>query len=310
MRGKIVHFIFILFTVTFFTFLLLHLAPGDPAEMKLRNMGVVVEEIAIEKAREEMGLNAPFLVQYGRWVGAMLQGDLGNSYKDGEAVFTKILRSTKYTIQLALSSLLLALFVAVPLAIVAATHKGRWVDRFILGISFVGNSLPNFVIAMGLMYFFSLKWRILPILTNQSLRGLILPSASLAIALSGKFIRLFRAEILEQLAQEYVHSARMRGVYESVLLYKNVLHNSLPGMLNVIGLSLGTLLGGTVIIETIFVWPGLGKLAMDAISSRDYPVILGFVIWMSCIFIGINSMIDWMVAKIDKRVKVEGGALE
>ncbi len=303
---RLIHLIGIMIAVSFLTFLLMYLSPGDAAAKKLNAQGVAVSEEIIEKTRESMGLNRPFLVQYGDWALHALQGDLGESYKDGFPVAGKLVKGLRYTAILALTSMALALVVALPLSILTALKKDTLLDDITRLFSFIGNSLPNFLISVLLMYFLCVRAHLLPLVANESIKGLLMPCLALSIPICGRFIRQFRAEFLEQLGKPYVSGAMLRGVKRRYVL-KNVLHNSSISILTIVGLSIGTLFGGSVVIETIFRWPGLGKLAMDAITNRDYPVIQGFVLFTSTVYVVINLLIDICYSWVDPRLrKMEG----
>ena len=300
---RLLQLIPVLFGVTLLVFGLMYLAPGDPAQKKLTAGGVAVSEEVLEETREEMGLNRPFLVQYGDWLVKALQGDLGTSFSDGLPVGAKLLNGMKYTLMLAAESFLLAVGISIPLGIYSAVRKNRIGDYIIRLISFIGNSLPNFLISVLLMYFLCIKVKVFPIIANQSLKGLFLPALTLAIPMMSQFIRQIRAEVLEQLRQPYVSGARARGVKERVILFRNVLHNSLIPIVTILGMSVGTLMAGSVVVETIFMWPGLGKMVMDAITARDYPVVQGFVVWMAIIYMAVNLITDLSYHRLDPRVQ-------
>ena len=304
--GRLIHLAWIMVAVSFLTFLLMVLAPGDAAAKKLNAQGIAVSEEILEQTRESMGLNRPFLVQYGDWALHALRGDLGVSYKDGFPVAGKLVKALGHTAVLTLSSLALALLVALPLSVVSALKKDSAIDNVTRLFSFVGNSLPNFLISVLLMYFLCVRAHLLPLTADPSLRGLVLPCLALSIPICGRFIRQFRSEILEELGKPYVTGATVRGVDRRYVLW-NVLHNTAIPMLTVVGLSVGTLLGGSVVIETIFRWPGLGKLAMDAISNRDYPVVQGFVLFTATVYVVINLLIDLCYRWIDPRLRGTGG---
>ena len=299
---RVLHLAWTMLAVSFLTFLLSYLSPGDAAMKKLNAQGVAVSEEVLEKTRESMGLNRSFLVQYGDWAWHALRFDLGTSYKDGFPVADKLLKGLKNTAMLAISSILLSLLVSLPFAFLCALKKDSWLDHLIRLFSFMGNSLPNFLISVLLIYFLCVKAKLLPVVANKSLSGLILPCLALSIPICSRFIRQFRAELLEQLGKPYVAGARARGVKSSYVLW-NVLHNASISILTIIGLSVGTLLGGSVVIETIFRWPGLGKLAMDAITNRDYPVIQGFVLLSSVIYVTVNLITDVSYHLIDPRLR-------
>lgn len=288
--------------VSFLTYLLLYLAPGDPAQKKLTAQGVAVSQEVLDATRQQMGLNRPFLVQYGSWLAGLLRGDFGVSYKDGLPVAPRLLTALGYTAVLALSSLALSLAVALPLALVTAVRKNGILDHAVQFLTFVGNSLPNFLLSVLLMYFLCIRAKLLPVIASKSFKGLLLPSLALAIPMCSRFIRQFRVEILEQLGKSYVDAARLRGVRGRYILISNVLHNALVPILTVIGLSIGTLFGGSVVIETLFRWPGLGQLAMGAISDMDYPLVQGFVILTSGIYVLVNFITDLLYHWIDPRV--------
>ena len=300
---RLLHLVVIVLGVSFLTFLLLYLAPGDPAQKKLTAQGVAVSQEVLETTREQMGLNRPFLVQYGQWLMQLLHGNLGQSYKDGMEVAPKIAKALRYTTVLAVGSLLLSLVVALPLSVWTAVKKDGVLDHIVRLLSFIGNSLPNFLISVLLMYFFCIQLKSLPVIAGQSVKGLLLPCLALSIPMCSRFIRQFRAEILEQLSLPYVTGASIRGVRMRFILFRNVLHNALVPILTIVGLSIGTLFGGSVVIETIFRWPGLGQLAMNAISDMDYPVVQGFVIVTSGIYVLINLITDVLYHWVDPRVR-------
>lgn len=300
---RLLHLAVIIIGLSFLTYLLMYISPGDPAQKKLTAQGISVSEETLEAAREELGLNDPFLLRYAKWLGGTLTGDLGVSYKDGISVSHKLVQALRYTLILSLSSLAIALAAALPLSVITAVKKDGVLDNTVRLLSFIGNSLPNFLISVLLMYFFCVKAKLLPVIADESVKGLILPCLALSIPMCSRFVRQFRAEVLEQLGRSYVLGARARGVKSSVILYKNVLHNAMIPILTIIALSVGTLLGGSVVVETIFRWPGLGKLVMDAITARDYPVIQGFVIFTSCVYVLINLAADICYRRLDPRVE-------
>lgn len=290
--------------VSFLTFLLMYLAPGDAAAKKLGAQGIAVSEEVLEATRESMGLNRPFLVQYGDWALRALHGDLGESFKDGFPVAGKLLKGLRNTAILTASSLALALLAALPLSMAAALKKDSVLDDVTRFFSFIGNSLPNFLISVLLMYFLCVRAKLLSVTANESVKGLLMPCLALSIPVCGRFIRQFRAEFLEQLGRPYVSGALTRGVKQRYVL-QSVLHNASVSILTIVGLSVGTLLGGSVVIETIFRWPGMGKLAMDAITNRDYPVIQGFVLFTSTVYVLVNLLVDLCYRWIDPRLRGE-----
>lgn len=296
----------ILLGLTFVVYGLMYLSPGDPAQKKLLAQGVTVSEEVLERTREEMGLNRPFLVQYGSWLGGVLRGDLGTSYKDDRPVAQKLGEAMKNSLLLAGSALFLSVLLSVILGIFTALHRNGIADYIIRFLSFLGNSLPNFLLSVLLMYFFCIRVKAFPVVAKNSLQGLFLPTLALSIPMISRFVRQIRAEVLEELSKPYVYGARARGVKERYILYRNVLHNAMSAIITVVGASIGTLLGGSVVVETVFSWKGVGKLAMDAISARDYPVVQGFVILMGIIFVTVNLLTDLAYHQIDPRIDLDG----
>ena len=295
----------ILIGITFLTFLLMYIAPGDAAQKKLTAQGVAVTQEQIEHTQEEMGLNDPFLVQYGKWFGNVLTGDLGTSYKDNMSVSSKLGPAFQRTLILACSSLVLALLVSIPTGIFSGVYQGGFWDHFFRLLSFIGNSLPNFLISILLMYFLCIKLHMFPVIATGSVQGLFLPTLALGIPLASRFVRQIRAEVLEEIGKDYVTGLSARGVRSSWILFRNVLRNAMSAILTIIGLSIGGLMGGSVVVETIFSWPGVGKLAMDSITARDYPVIQGFVLIMALVYVLINLLTDLCHHWLDPRVELE-----
>ncbi|HHV08783.1 MAG TPA: ABC transporter permease [Clostridiales bacterium] len=300
---RLVQLIPMILGITFLTFLLLYISPGDPAQKRLSAQGVAVTKEVLAQTREEMGLDRPFIKQYGDWLFHLLQADLGLSYKDGTPVNQKLARGMKNTFVLAAGAFLLAVAVSLPLGIYTAVRKNRFSDYCIRFICFLGNALPNFLLAIVLMYFLCIRINAFPVIAKGSLQGLFLPTVALAFPLASRLVRQVRVAVLKQLETDYVSGARARGVKKGYILFRNVLHNALPSIVTLLGLSVGTLLGGSVVIESIFMWPGLGKLAMDSITARDYPVIQGFVILMAVTYVVVNLLTDLGCRLLDPRIK-------
>ena len=302
---RLLQLIPILIGLTFLVFTLLYIAPGDPAQRKLTAQGVAVSEQVLEQTREEMGLNRPFLVRYGDWLLGVLRGDFGASYKDGMPVLPKLMRCMGKTLVLAAGSLLLALVVSVPLGVLTAARRGGVIDRLVRLLTFVGNAMPNFLVSVLLMYYLCIQVNLFPVIAKGTVQGLFLPALALAIPMASRFIRQIRAEVLEELGKPYVAGALARGVAMRTVLVHDVLRNTLSGVLTIVGLSVGTLMGGSVVVETIFRWPGIGQLVMDAISARDFPVIQGFVLLMAVIYVVVNLLTDLSYRALDPRVELE-----
>ncbi len=297
---KLASLIVILIILSFLVFGLMDLAPGDPAERKLSEQGIAISREVLEAERAKMGLDKPFFVRYGEWFSGIIRGDFGDSYKDDMPVGPKLAAGLKNTLILTVSSLLAALVIAFPLSVISAFRKNGIIDHIVRVLSFIGNSLPNFLLSILLMYFLCIKLNLFPVIAKGTVEGLLLPVFSLSIPMAGRFIRQMRAEILDQLKEDYVSGMQGRGVKQGFIVM-NVLRNSLGHIFTIIALQIGSLMGGSVVIETIFRWPGIGKLVMDSITARDYPVILGFVIIMGVIYVVINQLSDILHHVLDPR---------
>ena len=280
-------------------------AAGSDAITELYgDKGAVAQEI-IDAKRAELGLDQPFLVQYGAWLRGLLTGDMGVSYVSGKKVFDTFVSKLPATLLLTCLSVAATVVISIPLGIWAAVRQDRFVDYFLRFFSFIGNSLPNFFVALLLMQLFSIKWKLLPVISNgTTLGGAILPTLTLAIAMSAKYLRQVRATVLEELGKDYVLGAKARGVRESVTLWKSVLKSALLTIITLLALSIGSLLGGTAIIESIFMWDGVGKLAVDSITMRDYPMIQAYVVWMAIIYVGVNLITDILYHVLDPRIRL------
>ena len=292
----------VILVVTFITFSLMYLASGDPAQKKLVARGVVPTEAMLEATREEMGLNDPFLVRYIHWLTGFVQGDLGQSYAKGLPVSQLMTKAMGKTAMVAVCALVLSLVVSLPLGIWTAVRRNTAPDYLVRFFTFLANAIPSFLAALLLIYLFCIQLRWLPVLAKNNIQGLVLPTVALALPTAGKFIKQVRAEVLSELTQGYVTGARARGVKPNTILVKDVLHNAMLSILTVIGFAVGNLFAGSVIIEAIFQWPGVGKLVMDAITARDYPVIQGFVVYIAIIYVLINLVTDLAYRWFDPRI--------
>lgn len=300
---RIIQFISVLLGITFLAFSLIYMSPSDPVSVRLSAGGISADPVLVEKMTREMGLDRPFFVQYGDWLYRFLQGDMGSSYITDESVSSMILRALPYTLKMAAASLILTLMISIPLGIYTASVQNSRFDYTIRLFAFVGNALPNFIIALCLMFIFSYRLKWIPVLATTESIGLILPSLTLALVMSSRYIRQIRAAVLDEMNKGYVVGLRSRGLSESVILYKNVLKNVMVIVITLTGLSLGSLLGGTVIVETIFTWPGLGNLIMEGISHRDYPVVQAIIVWMASAFMVVNLLTDISYTLFNPKIK-------
>lgn len=294
----------VLLGVTFLSFAMMRAAGSDAITELYGDKGAVAQEI-IDAKRAELGLDQPFLVQYGAWLRGLLTGDMGVSYVSGKNVFDTFVSKLPATLLLTCLSIVATVVISIPLGIWAAVRQDRFVDYFLRFFSFIGNSLPNFFVALLLMQLFSIKWKLLPVISNgTTLGGAILPTLTLAIAMSAKCLRQVRATVLEELGKDYVLGAKARGVRESVTLWKSVLKSAMLTIITLLALSIGSLLGGTAIIESIFMWDGVGKLAVDSITMRDYPLIQAYVVWMAIIYVVVNLITDILYHVLDPRIRL------
>ena len=301
---RIVQLIPVLIGITFLSFAMMRIAGSDAITEMYGNKGGVDQAI-IDAARADLGLDKPFLTQYFSWLGGMLTGDMGTSYISGRNVFDTFVSKLPATLLLTALSILLTIIISIPLGVLAAVRHDKFTDYLIRFTSFVGNSLPNFFVAMLLMYVLSIRLGWLPVISNGlSLKSAAMPTLTLAIAMSAKYLRQVRATVLEELNKDYVYGAQARGVRGRVTLWKSVMKSSMLTIITLLALSIGSLLGGTAIIESIFMWDGVGKLAVDAITMRDYPIIQAYVVWMAIIYVLVNLITDLLYHAMDPRIRL------
>ncbi len=293
---RLLQLIPVLIGITFLSFAMMRLAGGDAVTYMYENTGSAVSQEVIDNAKAEYGLDKPFLVQYAAWFAGMVTGDMGESYVSHRDVYETFISKLPATMMLTLSSILLTIVLAIPLGILSAVKHNKWVD-----------SMPNFFAAMVLMYFLSIRLGVLPVVTNTDLgQSIILPTLTLAISMAAKYTRQVRATVLEELNKDYVTGARARGIRSRVIIWKNVMKASMLTIITLLALSIGNLLGGTAIVENIFMWDGVGKLAVDAITMRDYPIIQAYVAWMAVIYVLVNLVTDIIYHYLDPRVRLGG----
>ena len=292
---RLLQLIPVLIGITFLSFAMMRLAGGDAVTYMYENAGSAVSQEVIDNAKAEYGLDKPFLVQYAAWFAGMVTGDMGESYVSHRDVYETFISKLPATMMLTLSSILLTIVLAIPLGILSAVKHNKWVDYLIRFLSFIGNSMPNFFAAMVLMYFLSIRLGILPVVT-----------LTLAISMAAKYTRQVRATVLEELNKDYVTGARARGIRSRVIIWKSVMKASMLTIITLLALSIGNLLGGTAIVENIFMWDGVGKLAVDAITMRDYPIIQAYVAWMAVIYVLVNLVTDIIYHYLDPRVRLGG----
>ena len=294
----------VLLGITFLSFAMMRVAGSDAITELYGDKGAVAQEV-IDAKRAELGLDQPFLTQYFAWLGGLLTGDMGVSYVSGRNVFDTFVSKLPATLLLTALSIVATVLISIPLGVLAAVRHDKFTDYFLRFFSFVGNALPNFFVALLLMQVFSIHWKLFPVISSgTTLQSAVLPTLTLAVAMSAKYMRQVRATVLEELNKDYVTGAKARGIRGRVVLWKSVLKSSILTIITLLALSIGSLLGGTAIIESIFMWDGVGKLAVDAITMRDYPLIQAYVVWMAIIYVMVNLITDLLYHALDPRIRL------
>lgn len=302
---RLAQLVIVLLGVTFLTFLVTQAAPSDAAEMKYISMGMMPSVELLEETREEMGLNDPILVQYGRWLVNVLQGNLGDSTKYSEPVLTQMMKKLPMTLKLAGVSGLVMILVAFPLGVLSAVKKNKITDYIIRFVSFFGVSMPNFWLGLLLMYVLAVRLGWFKVVSTNDALGMVMPVLTLTIPMISNYVRQIRTAVLEELSANYVIGARARGIPEWKIIFFHVLPNAMLPIITLIGLSVGHLLGGTAIIETLFSWQGIGNMVVEAIRVRDYPLIQGYVIWMAIIYVVVNLIVDISYRLLDPQIRLK-----
>jgi ABC-type dipeptide/oligopeptide/nickel transport system permease component len=298
---RLLHSVGVLWGVTVVVFLILHLT-GDPVTLLVP---IDATQETVDLLRREMGLDDPLYVQYGRFIRGAIQGDFGFSYRQSEEALSLVLDRLPATLQLSFISLALALVVAVPVGIISAVKSNTLPDRVGMVFALLGQAIPVFWLGIMLILIFAVTFPLFPAAGKGTLRHLVLPSITLSMFLMARITRVVRTSMLEVLEQDYVRTARAKGLRELVVIGKHTLKNAAIPIITIVGLELGTLLGGAVITETVFAWPGVGRLAVKAIYNRDFPVVQASVFMLSLIFIALNFLVDILYTYIDPRVKFD-----
>jgi peptide/nickel transport system permease protein len=301
----------VLFGVSVLVFAVLHLAPGDPAAIML---GAQATREDVERLHRDLGLDQPLVVQYVRWMGHVLQGDLGRSIPLGRAVLPEVLLRFRATLVLTAGALLIAILLGLAAGIVSAVKQYTWLDRISMGVAVTGVSLPVFWTGIMLILLFALQLRWFPSSGMSSPYGsgvadvlwhLVLPAVTLGTASAAALARLTRSSVLEIIRQDYVRSARAKGLAERAVIARHVLKNAINPIITVLGLQVGFLLGGAILTETVFSWPGLGSMMVRAIQARDYPLVQGGVLLIATSFVLVNLVVDLLYAVFDPRIRYD-----
>lgn len=300
--SRLLYTVPVVWLVTTLIFFLIHLIPGDPVEQML---GERAQPAELESFRQQLGLDLPLGEQYAHYLKGVVSGDLGSSYRFNSPVGSLIRQRYPNTMLLALSALLVALVLAIPAGVHAAVHQGRWVDRLLGFVSLLGLSFPAFALGPILVLIFSIMLGWLPVSGSAGVAYLVLPAVTMGSALAAILTRIVRTAMLEELSQDYIRTARAKGLSERLILYKHALRNGLIPVLTVVGLQFGALLAGAMVTETIFSWPGIGRLTLQAINSRDYPLVQGCFLVISITYVLVNLVTDLLYTQIDPRIRAE-----
>lgn len=300
---RLIHLLFVLLGVSLITFSLMHLAPGDPAEIMLRADGVQPTREAVEALRQSLGLDAPLPVQYIEWLGRVLRLDLGLSLTTGNPVAQELLSRLPATAWLTLCAVLIAALLSLPLGMAAGLFPGSWLDRISRLISLASVSMPAYWLGLLLLFYGAVRLKMFPVAGMNSLGSVVLPALTLGFGIAGVYIRLIRTGMLEVLERLYIRAARARGLREAAVIAGHALRNALLPSVTMLGMQIGALLGGSVIVETMFAWPGIGKFAVEAIYAKDYVVIQGYVLLTALIVVIANRVVDGFYKRLDPRMK-------
>jgi len=295
--------VIVLWGVSTLVFLMMHLLPGDPVETMLSRSGGSAASVA--SVRAQLGLDLPLPVQYVRFIGHALQGDLGRSVFSGMKVTDLIASQLPATLQLAAAAIVVALFFGFVLGVLAALNHNTWIDNVCVALSVIGVSMPIFWLGLLMILLFAVTLRWLPATGQEGLRGLIMPAVALGFASMGSIARLLRASMLDVLRQEYVTTARAKGLRERIVIVRHALRNALIPVVTMIGMQVGFLLGGTVVTETVFARRGLGQLAINAIIWKDFPIVQGTVLVTAVTYMAVNLLVDLSYGLIDPRIRYE-----
>ena len=297
---RILYLIPVLIGVTLLVFFIMHLAPGNVAQIILGDNATPDQVAALEK---EMGLDQPVIIQYFRYLGGLLQGNLGNSYSTGASVTSEIMARFPYTIRVTFVAAIFSIILALPLGILAAVRQNTWVDSASMIFSLIGVSMPIFWLALMLILIFALKLGWFPVYGAESWKSIILPAVSLGFMNMASIARTTRSAMVETIRQDYIRTAYSKGLSENEVIMRHAFRNGMLPTITVIGLEIGQMLGGSVLTETVFAWPGVGRLLIQAINGRDTPTVMGCIILMTVCFALVNLAVDLLYGVFDPRVR-------
>ncbi|MGS5020158.1 nickel ABC transporter permease [Paenibacillus sp. JJ1683] len=289
---KFLTFMLFFLILSFVSFCLLKLVPGDPVRSILRVDDIAVSNQQIADMRSQLGLDQPLPVQYGKWLVQLLQLDFGQSYLTHRPVLTEFIEKLPYTLLLTGGSLFIMLLIALPLGTLSALYRNRWIDNASRVFALIGSSIPSFWLGLLFIEWFAVKLRILPSMGDGTIFHLVLPSLTLGLAMAAVYVRMIRASLIESSGQDFIKAAQARGISPVRIFFRHMFRHSLVPLITVFSESIGSLLGGTVVIEVLFAYPGLGKWIVDAIAARDYPIIQGYTIFMAIFIICLNILVE------------------
>jgi ABC-type dipeptide/oligopeptide/nickel transport system permease component len=290
----------VIWLVVSIVFLLIHFVPGDPIQQML---GEGAASADIEAARHAYGLDVPLGTQYLNYWKGVLHGDLGPSLRFNQAVSSLIAQRYPYTLELTLASLLVAIALAIPAGVRSARHRNQWDDRWLSVVSLFGLSFPNFALGPVLILLFSIELGLLPVSGSGAWLHLVLPATTMGGALAAILTRMVRTSMLEELGQDYIRTARAKGLPESTVVYRHALRNAMIPIVTVLGLQFGALLAGAIVTETIFSWPGIGRLTVQAIANRDYYLVQGCILAIGLTYVAVNFLTDFVYSIVNPRIR-------
>ncbi len=301
--SRIIQLVIMVLVLSFITFLLMKLTPGDPIRAILKVDDMVSTTADEERLKKEYGFDQPIFVQYGRWIWGVVQFDLGESIIAKRPVLDMIMSRLPATIALTIGGMVVLFLLSVPLGIVGAVYEGRWPDYLSRWIAMLGASIPSFWLGLLLIYVFSLKLNLLPVMGKGTMAHFILPSITLGVAMAPIYIRLLRERLISTLQSSYIEAAKARGLRKERILLFHALRGSLIPLVTMFGLSIGSLLGGITVIEILFSWPGMGELIVNSVMQRDYPVIQGYILIVGFLVVVSNLLVDLMYLMINPQIK-------
>lgn len=301
--SKIIQIIVVLLCLSFLSFVFIKLAPGDPVKAMLDIDEVLITEAEIEDIRSEMGFDQPIFVQYGMWLKQAIKLDFGESYLTNRPVLSEIQDRLQASLELMGGGMLVVILISIPLGVCSAVYQSKWIDHLGRIFAFFGASIPSFWLGLLLIYFFSVKLKVLPFIGNNGAESLILPSLTLGLAMSAVYARLLRAAMLETMNKPYIKALRMKGIREKSLIFKYSLRESMIPVVTMFGMSLGNLLAGAIVVEILFSWPGLGKMVVEAIMNRDYPLIQAYILLSGIFVMSINLIVDLSYYLLDPKLR-------